>query len=65
MTIGGELNRLASNVAIGSNIAGVHWRSDGTESLYLPTGADAQADDSRLREDDLGDDTRPRSNLRS
>jgi len=35
MTIGGELNKLASNVAIGRNIAGVHWRSDGTESLYL------------------------------
>ena len=35
LTIGGELNKLASNVAIGRNIAGVHWRSDGTESLYL------------------------------
>jgi hypothetical protein len=35
MTVGGELNKLASNVAIGRNIAGVHWRSDGTESLYL------------------------------
>jgi len=26
---------MASNVAIGRNIAGVHWRSDATESLKL------------------------------
>ncbi len=26
LTVGGELNKLASNVAIGRNIAGVHWR---------------------------------------
>ncbi len=35
LTVGGELNKLASNVAIGRNIAGVHWRSDATESLKL------------------------------
>ncbi|MDQ3130805.1 MAG: vanadium-dependent haloperoxidase [Acidobacteriota bacterium] len=35
LTIGGELNKIASNVALGRNIAGVHWRSDGTESLKL------------------------------
>jgi membrane-associated phospholipid phosphatase len=35
LTVGGELDKLASNVAIGRNIAGVHWRSDGTESLFL------------------------------
>jgi hypothetical protein len=35
LTVGGELNKLASNVAIGRNIAGVHWRSDATESLFL------------------------------
>lgn len=35
MTIEGELNKLASNIAVGRNIAGVHWRSDGTESLDL------------------------------
>jgi hypothetical protein len=35
LTIEGELNKLASNVAIGRNIAGVHWRSDATESLRL------------------------------
>jgi hypothetical protein len=35
LTVGGELNKLASNVAIGRNIAGVHWRSDASESLKL------------------------------
>ena len=35
LSIGGELNKLASNVALGRNIAGVHWRSDATESLKL------------------------------
>jgi hypothetical protein len=35
LTVGGELNKVASNVAIGRNIAGVHWRSDYTESLKL------------------------------
>jgi hypothetical protein len=35
LTVGGELDKLAANVAIGRNIAGVHWRSDATESLKL------------------------------
>jgi hypothetical protein len=35
LTVGGELNKIASNVAYGRNIAGVHWRSDATESLKL------------------------------
>jgi hypothetical protein len=35
LTVGGELNKLASNVATGRNIAGLHWRSDGAESLKL------------------------------
>ena len=35
LTVGGELNKLASNIALGRNIAGVHWRSDGTDSLQL------------------------------
>ena len=29
------MNKLAGNIAIGRNIAGVHWRSDGIESLKL------------------------------
>ncbi len=35
LTVGGELNKIASNVANGRNIAGVHWRSDATASLKL------------------------------
>jgi membrane-associated phospholipid phosphatase len=35
LTVGGELNKLAANVAVGRNIAGVHWRSDYVESLKL------------------------------
>jgi hypothetical protein len=35
LTVGGELNKIASNVAIGRNTAGVHWRSDATESHKL------------------------------
>jgi len=35
LTVGGELNKLACNVAIGRNIAGVHWRSDAASSLAL------------------------------
>lgn len=35
LTVGGELNKLAVNIAFGRNIAGVHWRTDGTESMRL------------------------------
>ncbi|HQR32616.1 MAG TPA: vanadium-dependent haloperoxidase [Blastocatellia bacterium] len=35
LTVGNELNKVASNVALGRNMAGVHWRSDATESLKL------------------------------
>ena len=35
MTVGGELNKVAANVAIGRNMGGVHWRTDYTESLRL------------------------------
>jgi hypothetical protein len=35
LTVAGELNKLASNVAQGRNIAGVHWRSDARASLRL------------------------------
>src|ERR1041385_494947 len=35
LTVGGELNKIASNVAMGRNLAGFHWRSDATESLTL------------------------------
>jgi hypothetical protein len=35
LTIGGELDKLASNIAFGRNFAGIHWRSDGMEGLRL------------------------------
>jgi hypothetical protein len=35
MTIGGELNKVAANVGVARNFAGVHWRSDYTESVIL------------------------------
>jgi len=35
LTVGGELNKIASNVATGRNIAGVHWRTDATEAIKL------------------------------
>ena len=35
LTVGGELNKIASNVGLGRNMAGVHWRSDATESHKL------------------------------
>jgi hypothetical protein len=35
ITVGGELNKLANNVALGRDMASVHWRSDGFQSLLL------------------------------
>jgi hypothetical protein len=35
LTVGGELNKLAMNIAHGRNLAGVHWRSDATQSMLL------------------------------
>ena len=35
ITVGLELDKLASNIAIGRNMAGVHWRSDYTQSMLL------------------------------
>ncbi|GIQ69368.1 phosphatase PAP2 family protein [Xylanibacillus composti] len=39
LTIGGELNKLAANVAYGRDTAGVHWRSDEEEGLKLGEAA--------------------------
>jgi membrane-associated phospholipid phosphatase len=33
--VGGELNKLAANMSIGRNFAGVHWRSDAIEGILL------------------------------
>ncbi|HEX2203960.1 MAG TPA: vanadium-dependent haloperoxidase [Longimicrobium sp.] len=35
MTVGGEINKLAGNISLFRNAAGVHWRSDYTESVLL------------------------------
>ncbi|MGV6852619.1 MAG: vanadium-dependent haloperoxidase [bacterium] len=35
LTVGSELNKLASNISIGRNAAGVHWRTDYTASIKL------------------------------
>lgn len=35
LRVGGELNKLAANIAVGRDIAGVHWLSDCVEGLKL------------------------------
>ncbi|HEY0378365.1 MAG TPA: vanadium-dependent haloperoxidase [Pyrinomonadaceae bacterium] len=35
LTVEGEINKLAGNIALGRNFAGVHWRSDYAESVLL------------------------------
>ena len=35
LTLGNELNKLASNIAIARNTAGVHWHSDGVQGMLL------------------------------
>ncbi len=35
LTVSGELNKVASHISQGRNIAGVHWRSDASESNAL------------------------------
>lgn len=42
MTIEGELNKLAMNVAMGRCMGGVHWRTDNTRSLMLGEAVAAQ-----------------------
>lgn len=35
LTLGGELDKVAANIAIGRNLAGVHWRTDYSASVRL------------------------------
>lgn len=35
LTLGGEINKLASNISIGRDAAGVHYRSDGIDGMNL------------------------------
>jgi membrane-associated phospholipid phosphatase len=39
LTVGNELNKLASNISLGRDASGVHWRSDGTEGMALGEAA--------------------------
>ena len=39
LTVGHELNKLASNVALGRDATGVHWRTDGVEGMRLGEAA--------------------------
>ena len=35
LTLGGELDKLAANIALGRDFAGIHWRSDSSQGLAL------------------------------
>jgi hypothetical protein len=35
LTVGGELNKLAANICMGRNAAGIHWRSDAEDGLVF------------------------------
>jgi hypothetical protein len=35
LTLGGELDKLAGNISLGRDFAGIHWRSDGVEGLRM------------------------------
>jgi len=35
LTVGGELNKLASNVGVGRAFAGIHWRQDFQQAMLL------------------------------
>jgi hypothetical protein len=35
LTVGGELNKVAANIAFARNFAGIHWRTDYSESVKL------------------------------
>lgn len=35
LTVGGELNKLATNIGMGRNFAGIHWRTDAAAALAL------------------------------
>jgi membrane-associated phospholipid phosphatase len=39
LTVGNELNKLASNISLGRDATGVHWRTDGFEGLHLGEAA--------------------------
>ncbi len=56
LTVGGELNKLASNISLGRDWAGVHYRSDGIGGMKLgeQMALDLLADRSALYNEDFG-----------
>ncbi len=50
LTLGGELNKLASNIALARNHAGVHWRADGDDGLVVGEEAALSLLQDHLRE---------------
>lgn len=35
LTLGGEINKIANNISLGRDTAGVHYRSDGADGLLV------------------------------
>jgi hypothetical protein len=35
MTVGGEINKVASNIELARNFTGIHWRPDYTQGLLF------------------------------
>lgn len=56
LTIGGEVNKLAANIALGRDTAGVHWRSDGIQGILLgeQVALAMLADETRNYNEDFG-----------
>ncbi|MCF6154773.1 MAG: hypothetical protein E3K36_05870 [Candidatus Brocadia sp.] len=38
LTVRGELNKVTANIVLGMNFAGIHWRTDYSQSLKLGEG---------------------------
>ncbi len=56
LTLGGEINKLASNISLGRDLAGVHYRSDGIDGILVgeQIGLAYLADISRGYNEDFG-----------
>ncbi|MCX4243711.1 vanadium-dependent haloperoxidase [Paraliomyxa miuraensis] len=56
LTIGGEVNKLAANISLGRDTAGVHYRSDGVQGMRLgeQVALALLADESRNYNEDFG-----------
>jgi hypothetical protein len=56
LTLGGEINKLAANIALGRDTAGVHWRSDGIQGMLLgeQVALAMLADETRNYNEDFG-----------